>query len=189
MRAPPPGRYEYSVTELVLTTPRLRLLPATPTLLQADLEGPTHLAAALAVSVPADWPPPLTGEEALQHTLRALAHEPAGSPWHSWYFSLWGEGGATVVGTGGFKGPPAEGAVEVGYSVVESVQGRGLATEAVGALIAWAFTHPEVERVVAHTLPELRASRRVLVKLGFRLARVLVEDGQDVLAYELHRGA
>lgn len=175
------------MTELVLTTPRLRLLPATPALLEADLEGPERLAAALHASVPADWPPPLTGPEALTHTLHALVHEPVGSPWHSWYFSLLDGRGATVVGTGGFKGPPGRGAVEVGYSIVTSRQGRGLATEAVGALIGWAFTHADVERVIAHTLPELRPSRHVLDKLGFRPAGATLEDGQEVLQYVLDR--
>ena len=42
-----------------------------------------------------------------------------------------------------------------------------MTTEAATGLVCWADAHPEVRMVVAHTLPELTASIRVLEKNGF----------------------
>jgi RimJ/RimL family protein N-acetyltransferase len=41
-------------------------------------------------------------------------------------------------------------------------------TEGVGALLEWAFSHAECRQVTAFTLPANIASRKVLVKNGFR---------------------
>ena len=74
-----------------------------------------------------------------------------------------------LIGTAGFKGAPDEtGTVEFGYGVVPTYQLQGYATEAVAALLAWAFKHPAVRRVFADCLPENTASARVLEKLGLR---------------------
>jgi RimJ/RimL family protein N-acetyltransferase len=58
--------------------------------------------------------------------------------------------------------------VEIGYSVMEEHQHHGYGTEAAGAFIVWAFSHPEVTRVIAETLPELRPSLRVMERNGMR---------------------
>ena len=84
-----------------------------------------------------------------------------------WYWVQLDGGERVAIGNGGFKGrPDADGMVEVGYSVMDAYQRRGLCTEAVGALIAWAFSHPEVARVVAETNPDNIASIRVMEKNG-----------------------
>jgi RimJ/RimL family protein N-acetyltransferase len=90
----------------------------------------------------------------------------------------------TLVGTVSYKGPPVDGLVEIGYSVVPSWQRQGLATEASQALIdaAWA---QGAEVIVAHTLPELKPSIRVLEKLGFAASE---SSEPDVLAFALRRG-
>jgi RimJ/RimL family protein N-acetyltransferase len=73
-----------------------------------------------------------------------------------------------AVGAVGFKGPPdAGGMVEIGYGVVPSREGRGYATEAAAAVVAFAFGQPDVKVVRAHTLPQKNASTRVLLKCGF----------------------
>ena len=74
---------------------------------------------------------------------------------------------AKLIGTAGYKGPPADGTVEVGYGIVADHQRRGYATEATRALIERASGRPEVHTVIAETLPELTPSIRVLEKLGF----------------------
>ena len=73
-----------------------------------------------------------------------------------------------VVGGIGFAGPPEHGAVEVGYGIVPSRQGRGYATEAVRLMVALAWRHPVVTAVLAQTDPGNVASQRVLEKAGFR---------------------
>jgi ribosomal-protein-alanine N-acetyltransferase len=85
----------------------------------------------------------------------------------------------TVVGSAGFKGPPADGVVEIAYGLNPEYQGKGYATEAAEALTAYAFESGKVRVVRAHTLPESNASGRVLTKCGFqRIGEVIdPEDG------------
>jgi RimJ/RimL family protein N-acetyltransferase len=56
---------------------------------------------------------------------------------------------------------------EVGWLIDSPWQGRGLATEAGAACIAYAFDDLGFERVVSITTAENAASRRVMAKLGF----------------------
>lgn len=72
------------------------------------------------------------------------------------------------VGQCGFTGPwTSEGVVEIAYGIDPAFQRKGFATEAAAALVSFAFSHPQVKRVCAHTLPEPNASTRVLQKCGF----------------------
>jgi len=75
--------------------------------------------------------------------------------------------------------------VEIGYSILEDHQNRGLAPEAVGELIDWAFSHENVHRIIAQTLPDLRPSIRVLEKRGFAFVGDGLEDG--AILYQLDR--
>ncbi len=56
----------------------------------------------------------------------------------------------------------------IGYSVTPTEQGKGYATEAVGAVIGALFEEAHLHRVVAGIDPANIASRRLLEKLGFR---------------------
>ena len=88
-----------------------------------------------------------------------------------------------VVGKAGFKGPPGEdGIVEIAYGVDKEHQGKGYATEAAQALVAFAFASGLVRVVRAHTLPESNASMRVLFKCGFRHVGE-VNDPEDGLVW------
>ncbi|HEX4450422.1 MAG TPA: GNAT family N-acetyltransferase [Kofleriaceae bacterium] len=58
---------------------------------------------------------------------------------------------------------PCRGSVEVGYAIEDAHQGRGLASEAVRAMVEWAQL-PEVLGIVA---ADNVASARVLEKAGF----------------------
>lgn len=57
--------------------------------------------------------------------------------------------------------------VHVGYGLNPDIQGRGYATEMVGALTAWLLEQPSVSRVTAEWLENNPASVRVLQKTGF----------------------
>ena len=57
--------------------------------------------------------------------------------------------------------------MEIGYSVVESYQRRGLGSEAAAALVGRAFEDLSVRRVLAETFPHLTGSIGVLRKVGF----------------------
>ena len=59
--------------------------------------------------------------------------------------------------------------------VVPTYQGRGLATEAAKALMAFAFNTGRVQLIRAHTLPTPNASTRVLSKCGFRFLGEVID--------------
>jgi len=76
------------------------------------------------------------------------------------------------IGAGmlGFKGyPNTEGSTEIGYGIDTAYQNKGYMSEAVQALIDWAFTHPFC-RVITATDVKNPASKRLLEKLGAQLA-------------------
>ena len=165
----------------MIETPRLRLLPATVKSLQAELAGESDtLAAMLGVAPPAVWPPELYDADAMRFTLHQLETEPDSHRWSLHYFVHKDE--MRLVGAGGYKGGPRNGAVELGYSVLEPDRRQGYAAEATRGLIARAFADPAVDRVIAHTLPELLASIGVLQKLGFALQAETEEEGAIMFA-------
>jgi RimJ/RimL family protein N-acetyltransferase len=93
-----------------------------------------------------------------------------------------------VVGSIGFYGPPlpADDGVpeaEIGYGLVEDARGRGVATEAVAAMLAQ--TDRLGVRVRASAEPDNTASVRVLAKCGFTQLRGADEDGNLVMARPL----
>jgi RimJ/RimL family protein N-acetyltransferase len=56
--------------------------------------------------------------------------------------------------------------VGLGYVIARSHQGKGYATEATRAVIAWAFQQPAIYRVNASTDVENTASQKVMEKAG-----------------------
>jgi len=152
---------------LELRTSRLHLVAATLAIASAEPHDPAGLAAMLDARLPARWPPPLNDDASARWIADHLAAHPAAVGWSMWYFILDDGTERVIIGNGGFKGEPENGVVEIGYSVVPEFQQRGYASEAVGALIVWAFGRG-VERIFAETLPENSASRALLRKLGFR---------------------
>ena len=75
---------------------------------------------------------------------------------------------AMVIGDIGFHGPPdADGVIEVGYSVEPDWRRRGIAGEALEALLAWVDREPDVVAVIAHCAPDNVPSIRLLESHGF----------------------
>lgn len=147
-----------------LRTPRLELMPATLELVAADLHERERLPLLLGAGIGAGWPPPLFNVGAMQRLKQFLANPSAGEGWTAWYWIV--RSPRLLVGLSGFKSEPVAGAVEILYSLLPRFQRRGLATEAIAAMTAWAFTKG-AECVFAETLPELIASQRALTKNGF----------------------
>jgi RimJ/RimL family protein N-acetyltransferase len=75
------------------------------------------------------------------------------------------------VGLAGFKGSPDQnGSVEIGYGLVETYRGKRYMSEAVQALIGWAFLHSECNKVTAtDVLTDNYASQKTLLHSGFNL--------------------
>ena len=168
--------------DATLATARLRLLPASRAVIEAELDGPARLGRALAAAIPADWPPEHHDRETLEFWRARLA-EPSAAGWWLYYAVQIEPAPPTLVGSVGYKGPPKHGVVEIGYSVVASRQRRGLAPEACRALFAEAWARG-AERVVAHTLEHLTPSIGVLRKLGFERT---TSSEPDELEFTLRR--
>jgi ribosomal-protein-alanine N-acetyltransferase len=64
--------------------------------------------------------------------------------------------------------------VEIGWRLARSAQCRGYATEGARAVLAFGFAQLGLREIVSFTVPENRASRRVMEKLG--LERDPAED-------------
>ena len=173
----------------MIRTPRLQLINSTATHLRAELEGRDALAAALDVDVPESWPPELYDADATRWGLARLEQIGAESaPFQQYWFVRADPSGArTLIGVGGFKGEPMDGVVELGYGVLTEYRRSGYATEATAGMLGFAFAHPEVTTVCAHTLPHLTPSIGVLEKTGFRFAGQAEEEGMVVVRFEIAR--
>ncbi len=166
---------------LTLHTPRLEMIAATLDHLEAELLGPGHLDPLLDARVPGDWPPGEYDRDAILFFRDRLAEGGAACVgWYGWYAVAAGDGGERVlVANAGYMGPPEDGAVEIGYSVLPGARGAGYATEMVTALLERAFGEPSVEEVVAHAAQGNEASARVLLRCGFSPAGPGAEPGTD----------
>ena len=148
-----------------------RIQPVTLDLVDALLAGDAVFAHRFGMPVAPGY---LDFPEALPRTRDVLAN---GMP-SEWYSHLIVAADTnTVVGFGGYKGPPTDGEVEIGYSVAPGHQRRGHATAAAQLLIDKARA-AGVTLVCAYTLAEPNASTRVLTRCGLTMTEV-VEDGEE----------
>jgi RimJ/RimL family protein N-acetyltransferase len=142
-------------------------VPVTLAHIELLLSSRADLSRALGVkTLPDGWP------QFAQAFAPPTADRPLPPPDWGNYFVIHRQAKA-LIGNGGFKGAPDEaGKVEIGYEVAPALRNLGYATEATRALIAFAFEHPDVHSVAAHTLAHASASTRVLEKAG------MVWDGE-----------
>jgi ribosomal-protein-alanine N-acetyltransferase len=89
-------------------------------------------------------------------------------------------------GVGYFHGM---GDAELAYSLARRCWGRGLATEAVAAVLRHAFEVVGLPRVLAVAVLENEASRRVMVKAGMTLQSPYQFDGRQAVLYASDRPA
>jgi len=170
----------------MIVTARMRLVPATVALARAELTARAEFARLLSATVPDEWPPEILAD-ALPIFLEWIEAATAQVGWYVWYAMmrapreaqdmLAGSVGDILIASAGFKGPPQDGTVEIGYSVLPRFQGHGYATEMVRALIDWAFAQPGVSRIVAETTEDNTPSVRLLNRLGFVRTEPAVEPG------------
>ena len=152
----------------MIVSARMRLIPATVPLARAELADRAAFSRLLSASVPDQWPP-VTLADALPTFLELIEAAPELAGWYVWYAMIRRPDSASdILGASvGFKGPPKDGTVEIGYSVLPQFQRRGYATEMVRSLTEWAFRQPGVDRISAQTAETNIASLRVLHKAGF----------------------
>lgn len=166
---------------MVLRTKDLLLRPIALEHLRAYRRGREELSRVLGVEVPQGWPWAET-EGILPWVERQLEEDPTRIGWLAWSFIHSAE--RILIGDGGFGGKPdAAGVVQMGYNILPGWQRRGYATQAVRALVDWAFGHGEVRAIEAETLHDGVASIRVLDKLGARR----VGRTQETIRWQLPR--
>jgi RimJ/RimL family protein N-acetyltransferase len=163
---------------LPLETERLRLRPAT----LDDLEA-WH---AISLDAERAW----FGEEqsSLDDSRASLERRIAQHERHG--YSLWAvelKTSGRVIGVAGLVHLQDGPEIEVGYRFRETHWGNGYATEAARAAIAFGFDELQLERIVAVTLPDNRASRRVLEKCGLTFLGRTFVYGHPHVKYAITR--
>jgi ribosomal-protein-alanine N-acetyltransferase len=175
---------------LRIRTARLELIAAPADVTSCEAAGRSDWYAPLQVEPPDAWPPPFNDDGSQTWFARRIAREGTESGWLLWYVlrhPCTDAGRPILIGNGGFTGAPdPRGSVEIGYSILPAWHGQGYGTELTSALVSWAFSHEQVQRVLAVTYPTLVASIRVLEKNGFQPACRGADGGS--LVFELRRG-
>ena len=169
-----------------MNEPATQVTPATIEHLDALLAGDEVFAERFGMPVEPlymDLPDePEMAEQALTWS-KTVLEEGAPPEWQSHLFIEPDE--PRLIGFGGYKGAPQDGAVEIGYALAPTYRGRGHATAAARELIRRA-REAGLERVLAHTLPEHNPSTRLLERLGFDLAGEVADpDDGSVWRWEL----
>ncbi len=164
---------------MILSAQRLDLAPLAAEALDALVAGDHE---ALETVTGAIFPEPLVApplmDDALPFMRDSLRAEPRSARWGPHLMVLRETGEA--VGSAGFSGSPdAEGVVTLGYSVYPAFQGRGFASEAAAALVAWALAHPGVRRVRATLPPWHVASQRVALHAGLQATGLVLSDPNE----------
>lgn len=177
-----------SPTPIQFETERLHLIAGSAFMARAEIEDRASFSRLIDARVPENWPPPLNNHDTMLFNLKRLEIGGDQEGWWIWYFIRDDDehDERILIGNGGFKGrPDAAGSVELGYSICRDYQNQGYATEAVFGLVFWAFQQDGVNRITAETLPELKASIRVLEKNNFVFQGEGSEPG--IILYALTR--
>ena len=168
-----------------LRTDRLRLRPFT------EADGPAHLALYQDPEVTRQ----LGGGPFLADQIQARSTRAVDRFVRHWAEKGFGVFAVEDLRTGRFLGQcglntvDELGEVEVLYALERAAWGRGLATEAARAAVAYGFDDARLERIVAVTRPEHARSRHVLAKLGMRFEREVEVFGIHAVLYALARDA
>jgi [ribosomal protein S5]-alanine N-acetyltransferase len=147
-----------------IATPRLKLLPLTPSLLRAVAGGDlAEVERQLGARVGKGW------EDGVPAKLRLeqLAADASQQPWL--VRAIVASTPRRLVGCVGFHAPPDDdGRAEIGYDIVVSERRKGYAREGIRALLDWAWATGRVRICVASVSPDNAPSLALIHSLGFR---------------------
>lgn len=167
---------------LITQTPRLTLIAASRALLTAELHKPQYFPILLGSVLPADWPTGAYDEAAMHYQLEQLtAGGRHAAGWYGWYALRKADAGTprTLVGAGGFEGPPtAEGVAAISFAVAADWRGQGLGSEFVAGLVQQAADTGLVRRLLAYPAPGQPAAQAALRRNGFGPAGDVTADGR-----------
>lgn len=172
----------------ILTT-RLELVSLSPPFLDNLLGGRVFIAEGIGgFPLPRDWPDE-TAEKLLRLRFDQMRNDPGMQEWLLRAMVLRTSGRA-MVGYIGFHGPPRDGSVQLGYTVLANYRRRGFAQEAAEAMMDWAGQEHSVRRFIVAISPDNDASLAMAEKLGFkRTGEQMDEDDGLEYVFELSRGA
>lgn len=94
------------------------------------------------------------------------------------WFTLCEDGSETPIGTCGLHFPPGHGDVEIGWTLYDAGLGKGYATEAARAVLAWGFGPLGMSRIVSYISAANAASKRVAERLGASREATFEKDGR-----------
>lgn len=130
--------------------------------------------------------PPLSEEDAWAKFMRAFGH------WALMGYGFWSvhekQGGARVGETGFLNvkrdlTPSLEGIPEVGWAFDKPAQGKGYATEAVRAVLAWGENRFGKTHFACIIAPDNAPSLNVAAKTGFREAARTTYKGEPTVVF------
>jgi RimJ/RimL family protein N-acetyltransferase len=133
-----------------------------------------------------------TDPEGVRAEIEEMAARLPGEPGGWVQFTVEERSTGTLVGDVGLSPAGGEpGVIMVGYTIAPPHQGHGYATEAIGALVDYAFERLDADLVRAYASAENAASIRVAEKVGMQLIeRWRHTDGDEVwygVRYERRR--
>lgn len=176
------------MVELSVHTGRLELIPLEAEAIEALLggDGPRLKSLTGADFSPPVAPPPYMAES-LPVVRDRLRRSPGETPWWNWLVVR--QDDHRAVGSVAFGGTPdAAGAVLIGYAMYPGHEGHGYATEAVRAMMEWAFAQPGVGIVRALAPVWNTPAVHVAEKVGMRpVASDEDDEVGEVLVYEMVR--
>jgi ribosomal-protein-alanine N-acetyltransferase len=159
-----PGTLCMTLVDYVITTPRLKLVSLTPSLLHAVASGDlTEVERQLNARVGVGWEEGVPAERRLEQ----LAADPSEQPWL--VRAVLAMTPPRVVGSIGFHSPPDDyGRVEIGYDIVAGERRKGYAREAIQALLDCAWATGRARTCIASVSPHNTPSLAVIRAFGFR---------------------
>jgi len=175
-------RRKHTMTKTIQTQ-RLNLIPLTPDQLQLFLTDLHQLEDDVGFAIDRDNDNE-TVRRAINIKISKMTNaDPAQHAWLTYWLIVFADK-SMGVGMAGFKGIPNQrGEVEIGYGLAPQFRRRGFTTEAVEALIKWAFQHHECLAILADTDPLNTASQRVLEKVGM----AMVQKTDEALFWRINK--
>jgi RimJ/RimL family protein N-acetyltransferase len=169
-----------------LVTPRLRLRRSRP----EDAETISAYRSDPDVHRYQGWE--RTDPDGVRSEIEEMARRSPGTPGGWMQLSVEERGTGQLVGDVGLS--PAEdepGVIKIGYTMSPTFQGRGYATEAVAALVDYAFDRLGADVVRAYAsadnLPSIRVAEKVGMQLIERFERRSGDQVRYVVRYELRQ--
>jgi ribosomal-protein-alanine N-acetyltransferase len=138
----------------------------------------------------------LRSDAEMMRFIRAPQKRPESVNWLKLVSSLWEtekigfcavieKASGALIGWCGLWRLKETGETEIGYAIAGGFQGKGLASEAAAAFLAYGFETLKLDKIVAVAAPENAASRRVMEKLGMKFDYNGEFYGRDLVHYSI----